>query len=148
MNDERVRFVRNSAAVDILNSVYGFRLADNASKEAAQLLPISLMNSLTLLSAELCGRVHGGGMLKHEPRDLDKLAVPSESCLLNASHKLEAIAPQVGRLLRKSAVDEAVRLVDRAVLIETAGLPEAMVETLRDARERLVRRRKQLGAKN
>lgn len=148
MNDERVRFVQNASGADILNSVYGFRLGQSFENGAsARHLPMSLLNSLTLLSAELSGRVHGGGMLKHEPRDFDKLLVPSRECLTNAREKLEAIEPQIGSLLRKSAVSEAVRLVDDALLIETAGLAPSTIGVVRDARERLFQRRRQLGAK-
>lgn len=148
MNDERVRFVQNASDADILNSVYGFRLSQSFESEAsARHLPMSLLNSLTLLSAELCGRVHGGGMLKHEPRDFDKLVVPSRECLANAREKLTAIEPQIGSLLRKSAVSEAVRLVDDILLVEAAGLAPSIIGVVREARERLFQRRRQLGAK-
>lgn len=141
MNNERLRFVRNEADVDILNSVYGFNLNKTLARGAAELLPIAMLNSITLLSAELCGRVHGGGLLKHEPRDLDKLATPSEACLRNGSAKLGALSPQIGRLLRKGDLDGAVRLVDRTLLIETARLSEGTVLAISNARERLLKRR-------
>lgn len=148
MNDERVRFVHNASGADILNSVYGFRLAQSSENEiSARHLPISLLNSLTLLSAELCGRVHGGGMLKHEPRDFDKLVVPSRECLANAQEKLTVIEAQIGSLLRKSAISEAVRLVDDILLVETAGLSQSKIGVVREAREKLFQRRRQLGAK-
>jgi adenine-specific DNA methylase len=147
MNDDRLRFVRNSSEADILNSVYGFKLSTAVKFEDAKHLPLSLLNSVTLLSAELSGRVHGGGLLKHEPRDLDKLAVPSLACLQNAEERIEAIAPQIGRLLRKSALDEAVRLVDESILIGAAGISRDVLETVQIARDRLANRRKLLGAK-
>lgn len=145
MNNDRLRFVRNEADVDILNSVYGFRLSELIQPQAQRHLPIALLNSVTMLSAELSGRVHGGGMLKHEPRQLGKLVTPSVACVLNASVKLEGLAPQIGRLLRKNGLREALRLVDEVILIETAGLNRKAVECIAAARERLLARRLALG---
>jgi tRNA1(Val) A37 N6-methylase TrmN6 len=145
MNNESIRFVRNEASVDVLNSVYGFEVAPRVAPTTAELLPISLLNSVTMLSAELCGRVHGGGMLKHEPRGLDQLWVPSESCVLNAREKLVALRPQIGRLLRKSDLTGVVRLVDEALLRDTAGFSAEAIGVIKEAQVRLVRRRMMLG---
>ena len=145
MNNEHVRFVRNEADVDILNSVYGFEVLRGVSKAASELLPIAMLNSMTLLSAELCGRVHGGGMLKHEPRGLNELRVPSEACVLNAEVKLKGLQPQIGRLLRKSDIAGVVGLIDKVVLLETAKFSAEAVAVLSAARARLAKRRMLLG---
>ena len=145
MNSESIRFIRNEAGVDALNSVYGFDLVPGVNEAAGELLPIALLNSVTMLSAELCGRVHGGGMLKHEPRSLDQLWVPSESCVLNAQEKLIALRAQIGRLLRKSDVEAVVKLVDEAVLRETAGFSAESIAIIKEARTRLMKRRMLLG---
>lgn len=141
MNNDRLRFVRNEAGVDIINSVYGFRLREFIDRNAAEYLPISLFNSVTLLSAELSGRVHGGGLLKHEPRELERLVTPTPECLANASITLAALRPQIGRLLRKNEVGSVVDLVDQCLLLAAAGLNPSVIATIRKARERLLARR-------
>jgi adenine-specific DNA-methyltransferase len=145
MNSEHMRFVRNEAGVDVLNSVYGFQLADRVSMAAGELLPLSLLNSITMLSAELCGRVHGGGMLKHEPRGLDELWVPSEACVSNARETLLTLRPQIGRLLRKNDIKAVAQLVDDALLIRSAKFSPEALSVISAARAKLVKRRMALG---
>jgi adenine-specific DNA-methyltransferase len=145
MNSEHMRFVRNEANVDILNSVYGFEIKAAVDAAAGDLLPLALLNSVTRLSAELCGRVHGGGMLKHEPRGLDELWVPSEACVLNSRDALLTLRPQIGRLLRKNDIDAVTRLVDETLLIGTAAFSRDALSIIGSARAKLVRRRMTLG---
>ena len=145
MNSDHIRFVRNEAQVDILNSVYGFRVAPGSHSSAIELLPLALLNSVTRLSAELCGRVHGGGMLKHEPRALDQLWVPSEACVLNVRDSLLALRPQIGRLLRKNDIDAVVQLIDKSLLIGTAKFSAEALAVICSARTKLVNRRMMLG---
>jgi hypothetical protein len=145
MNSEHMRFVRNEANVDVLNSVYGFQLKPGLDADAGDLLPLALMNSVTRLSAELCGRVHGGGMLKHEPRGLDELWVPSEACVLNSQEALSGLSPQIGRLLRKNDIDAVTQLVDETLLVNAGGFSLEVLSIIRAARAKLVRRRMTLG---
>jgi tRNA1(Val) A37 N6-methylase TrmN6 len=145
MNSEHMRFVRNEANVDVLNSVYGFETKTGIHARARDLLPLALLNSVTRLSAELCGRVHGGGMLKHEPRGLDELWVPSEACVLNAQDALSALRPQIGRLLRKNDIDAVTHLVDETLLIGEAAFSREALSIIGGARAKLVRRRMTLG---
>lgn len=141
MNHDRLRFVENRAGLSIINSVYGFTLDPLVRKEAATHLPLALLNSVTLLSAELTGRMHGGGMLKHEPRQIGKLAAPSPECLMNATAALSTLEPQIGRLLRKNDAETAIELVDRALLKEVIGMPDTALAAVREARRHLLGRR-------
>jgi hypothetical protein len=54
------------------------------------LLPLGSLTSLTLVGAETVGRAYGGGMLKLEPREADRLPVPSPAVLTAAKDRLPA----------------------------------------------------------
>jgi hypothetical protein len=141
MNFDTPRLVRNAAGVSHINSIHGVRLRDGRKQDGRELLPIAALNSMTVLGAELVGRTYGGGMLKVEPKEADLLPVPSPTLVAEAGPALRAIAPQLGQALRGGALNAAVDLVDRVVLIDGAGLRRADVKELREARATLFARR-------
>jgi len=141
MNHDAPRLVRNEANVAHLNSIHGVRLRSEHSSLGRHGLPIAALNSMTLLGAELVGRSYGGGMLKLEPKEADRLPVPSPDLLTRVAPALRALHPQLGRALRGGALLDAVQLVDRALLIEGAKLNRRAVRALRDAREAMFARR-------
>ena len=77
MNHDTPRLVANLAGVRHLNSVHGVALKKPLRRLGMGTLPLGMLNSLTLLGAELVGRSYGGGILKLEPREADKLPLPS-----------------------------------------------------------------------
>lgn len=142
MNDDRPRLVGNAARVGILNSVYGIRLAPGRKRLGRRFLPIACLNSVTLLGAELVGRAYGGGLLKMEPREADKLPMPAPGRLEAGGAKLRNLGPQVARMPRAGALRDLVETVDDIVL---AGVPEKDLREIREARETLFRRRRARG---
>lgn len=145
MNHDRPRLVRNGAGVQLLNSLYGIRLKPKYRKLGLELLPITSLNSITLLGGELVGRSYGGGILKHEPREADALPMPSADSLKGVAQKLELLSAQIAVLLRRNDISAAVQVVDRVLLVEHLGMSVATLKTLRDAREYLFQRRIQRG---
>jgi adenine-specific DNA-methyltransferase len=141
MDRDRPRLLSNRAGVHVLNSLYGVRLKKDRKAAGQDLLPLAALNSATMLSAELIGRSYGGGMLKLEPREADKLALPSFQLLENVGNELRAMRPQLSGLLRKGALADACRIVDRIVLTGGCGLTYDAIEEVRKAREILFGRR-------
>jgi len=142
MNHDRPRLVTNGVRADILNSIYGVRLADGRRGIGKDLLPLASLNSVTLLGAEIVGRAYGGGLLKMEPREADKLPLPSFDKVKLFEHQLRAMKPQLTQALRQGDLGAAVEKVDAILL---ADVPEADLRSLRVAREILFERRRARG---
>ena len=141
MSHRHPRLLANRAGALILNSVYGIRLAEAHRALGMRLLPLAALNSLSLLGAEIGGRTYGGGLLKHEPREIDALPVPSADLVGKLASGLDAIAPEVSRLLWHGDEASANTLVDDLILRDGLGLSETDIETLRSARATLLTRR-------
>lgn len=141
MNADTPRLTTNDAGVHHLNSVHGLYLRPGVAPEAAALLPVAALNSVTLLGAETVGRAYGGGMLKLEPREADRLPVPTPAAVAAAAPALEALRPQVLETLAHGSVRDAAALVDRALLVEALGLDPAARDALERAHRGLAARR-------
>jgi adenine-specific DNA-methyltransferase len=142
MNHDRPRLITNSAKLDILNSLYGVRLHEGRLDVGRDLLPLASLNSVTLLGAEVVGRAYGGGLLKMEPREADKLPLPSLPKVKAVEDDLRAIRPQLAQALRQGDVAAAVEKVDAILL---ADVPKDDLTALRIAREILFERRRTRG---
>ncbi|TIP06720.1 MAG: SAM-dependent methyltransferase [Mesorhizobium sp.] len=142
MNHDRPRLVTNSVRAHILNSVYGIRLREGRRSIGRDLLPVASLNSVTLLGAEIVGRAYGGGLLKMEPREADKLPLPSLAKVQEVERELRNVKPQLAQALRQGNLAAAVGKVDAILLAE---VPEADLKALRMAREMLFERRRARG---
>lgn len=141
MDRDRPRLISNHAGALHLNSLYGVRLHEGRKRLGMELLPLASLNSLTLLGAEIVGRAYGGGILKLEPREADRLPMPSIDLVEACADRLRPLYPQLSVALRQGDLHRAVKLVDRVLLIEGLGLDHTQISNLRDARETLFRRR-------
>jgi adenine-specific DNA-methyltransferase len=97
-------------------------------------LCVAFYNSLTLLSAEIVGRSYGGGVLKLEPTEAERLLVPSFESSIGRQ------LPAVDRLLRAGELDAVIDAVDSLVL-PPLGLVDTDIRRLRSARQQLLARR-------
>ena len=145
MNHDTPRLVANLAGVRHLNSVHGVALKKELKSLGMQILPLGMLNSLTLLGAELVGRSYGGGILKLEPREADKLPLPSPETLRRVDSKLQALHSQTGSSFRNGELLEVVERVDQIVLTEHLGLRSKDLRSLRQARQALFERRARRG---
>lgn len=141
MNSDTARLTTNSAGAHHLNSVHGVYLRPDLQELGRQLLPLASLTSTTLLGAEIVGRAYGGGMLKVEPREADRLPVPAPDVVVASAKPLIAIRGEVRRRLKAGRLLDAARLVDDVILVGELGVTPADVRELRDARRDLAARR-------
>jgi adenine-specific DNA methylase len=141
MDRDRPRLVTNRVRVHHLNSVYGVRLQPGRTRLGMDLLPLAVLNSVTMLGAEIVGRAYGGGILKLEPREADALPVPSFAVVQTVSQSLRRIKQQVSVALRQGDLAGCVALVDRVILTAGLGPTTDQIQALWAAREILFRRR-------
>lgn len=126
----------NAARALYSNTLHGIRLLPEISPD---LFAFSLHSTVTLLSMELEGRSYGGGILKLEPSELERVLLVQ--CPQWEKEKLEAAFNTVDQLLRAGDYTAAVSTVDEFLLRRCMGLPQTTIDLLAAARRRLVERR-------
>lgn len=141
MNADTPRLSTNAARAHHLNSVHGVYLSKPLRTLGKDFLPLASINSMTLVGAETVGRSYGGGMLKLEPREADRLPVPAPKLVKAAAQRLSEIRPQVAGLLRGGKLIEAAKIVDDVLLVGELGMTRKVVLVLRDAHAELTARR-------
>jgi adenine-specific DNA-methyltransferase len=141
MNHDVPRLVSNGARAAHLNSVHGITLNRVNRALGMDLLPIAMLNSVTMLGAELVGRSYGGGILKVEPKEADLLPMPSPAMLEAAGAALRSLRPQLSKLLRNSQLADVVRAVDETLLVDILQRSRHEVAVLAESRNRMAARR-------
>jgi adenine-specific DNA-methyltransferase len=119
MSDLVPRLCLNRAGIASTNTIHSVRLGaiPTALRKA---FAVAFYNSATLLSCERVGRSYGGGVLKLEPREADRVLVPSVGLVARRKSSLLKLAPTVDLALRNGRegwLDDAVAAVD-AVLFQ------------------------------
>ncbi len=145
MNHDTPRLVANLAGVRHLNSVHGVALKKPLRRLGMGTLPLGMLNSLTLLGAELVGRSYGGGILKLEPREADKLPLPSPESLRRIAPALRKLRSEVGPAFRNGELMKVVEQVDRVLLAGHLRISPDDILILRRARQALFERRVRRG---
>ncbi|MBN8424992.1 N-6 DNA methylase [Microbacterium esteraromaticum] len=146
MNADTPRLTTNAARAHHLNSVHGVYLKPELRGAGADLLPLASLNSVTLLNAEMVGRAYGGGILKIEPREADRWAMPTPALIAEHADRLRAAKPQVARMLRSGRLHDAVAVVDEVLLRSSGRTSESELLAIRAAHAELTRRRVTRGA--
>jgi adenine-specific DNA-methyltransferase len=140
MDYERPRLITNSADAYHLNSLYGVKLKRGRKQIGCELLPLASLNTVSLLGAEVHGRSYGGGLLKLEPREADRIPVPILSLVQQQREQLLALRPQVAYAMERGDLAKAVTTVDE-VLWSKDQTTGDVLDTLRQTREFLFQRR-------
>jgi adenine-specific DNA-methyltransferase len=141
MNADTPRLCTNCAQAHHLNSVHGVYLKTPLRSLGMDLLPVGALNSMTLLAAETVGRAYGGGMLKLEPKEADRLLVPSPALIASAAEALANIRPQMATYLRNGRLLEAAKLVDAVLLVGELGMSRSAIRALREGHADMTARR-------
>lgn len=129
------RLIVNEHRAWSTNLVHGVTFTADAP--AASAAAAAMLSSMTLLSAEVEGRPYGGGVLKLETRESERLLVPrltgdEEAVLVRAF-------PELDELVRQGQLPRASRLVDAILGIDA--------DTLNRARDVFRSRRQERGAR-
>ncbi len=141
MSNRFPRLVANDARVSYLNSVHGIYLFDGVPEFVRRALPLAMLNSLTILGAELGGRSYGGGILKLEPREAAILPAPKLPAL---SEFWGAISCEWGFLNEELVSGNwraVVERVDQVLLESTLGMNATSLQSLRSAHNAMRRGR-------
>ncbi len=131
-SSQHARLAVNEVGALHTNTLHGVRILGSVP---AGRLAVGFCNSLTMLSAEIVGRSYGGGVLKLEPTEAEALLVPP------LPEGIEALLPEVDRLVRQRDLEAVLDLVDRVVLRGPLGLGESEIGDLRAGALRLRSRR-------
>lgn len=101
-------------------------------------LALGSLSTFTQVCAELVGRSYGGGVLKVEPTELTRLAIP-----LLPYDVTESLARRVDALLRQNNQAAATEAVDAALIAANRNFSSIKLKLLRSARDTLFMRRRQ-----
>jgi adenine-specific DNA methylase len=140
MNHHMPRLISNEASVQVSNSVYGISLHRNRKRIGRATLPALFFNSVSALSSEVEGRSYGGGLLKHEPREADKILVPSLSLVAHMIDELDKWKVPLTQLMAEAKHQQACETID-SVLFDAFSMPEEALKIVRRARTDFLGRR-------
>jgi adenine-specific DNA-methyltransferase len=125
----------NRAHAVYANSLHGIRLVPGVSPER---LVFGLLSTFSLLSMELEGRSYGGGVLKLEPSEMQRVRVIMPTL---PESDFACVFADADGLLRQGKTGEAVELADRVLLTEQLGLSRPALSAVVSARKMLFDRR-------
>jgi hypothetical protein len=137
MTGERARLTANRACAVAPNSLHIVRLLMTCEYSAEGVAAL-WQTSLTRLSCELEGHALGGGMLKLEPREAERVSLVWPRV---TAAKLDAIARELDGISRSASPENVQRRADRYILQDEVGLSEAECDVLYQAAETLANRR-------
>lgn len=113
MNHHGPRLVLNDLGINCTNTIHRAYFKPDVSEYEKKLIALSLLTSFSQISAEFVGRRYGSGVLKHEPREAEKILI-----ILPAGIPPEIIdkaSEDVDSLLRDGKHDEASEYADKFI---------------------------------
>lgn len=136
MSGDLPRLVSNGAGVVAPNTLHILRLHRGAGIGSNALAAL-WQTSLTRLSVEIEGHALGGGMLKLEPTEAERVLVP----IIPKKDNLDALALELDQVARSRGEEACVSYADQALLRRRLGLSAADVRLLYDSAALLRERR-------
>lgn len=132
------RLVLNSERANCTNTIHRVFFNEHVGDTLRYIAAISMLTTFSQISAELVGRRYGSGVLKHEPRDAERIQL----LLPNASAGAVAtVSVEIDAALRAGDTQAARRAADVAILSWadlglTKGAAAALDRALGDMRRR------------
>lgn len=129
------RLVLNPQNIQCTNTVHRAYFKPRVSDTKRRLIALSLLSTFSQLSAEIEGRSYGAGVLKHEPREAERIAIVLPNLHGN---RVNCLFSQADALLRENRPKDARNLVDHA-LFDAVGrtAPRADIDILNVALEKV-----------
>ncbi len=131
------RVIINSARVISTNAIHQLVPRDGNEVFDPPRLALGSLTTLFQFSAELNARSYGGGVLKVEPSEADRLRIPLPG-LVNVEPRFVS---EVDSVVRTSGIRVATQMVDEEWLSKKMGLPRQALLDLRSACDFLRTRR-------
>lgn len=147
MNHHGPRLVLNDTKVTCTNTIHRAFFKASVTCATKKLCAISMLTSFSQLSAEFVGRRYGSGVLKHEPREAEKIAIYIPSSIDEA--EIDAMYQYVDNLLRQEKYSEAAAAADNFIFRGMDGgelLTSEFTRALDEVRELRKTNRFKLGA--
>jgi adenine-specific DNA methylase len=136
MSHEVPKLALNEASAVSTNTIHRVMLSKSVDPAC---FIASFYNTLTLLSAELFGRSYGGGVLKLETKEAERLAIIKADG--DFAIQLKQRFSKLDGLIREGEYDRAIQLVDDILLSGYLELGDSELTRLRAAYQELKRRR-------
>lgn len=137
MINQTPRFALNDANAVSTNTVHAVRFLQKLDLTT---VVIGFYNTYTLLSAELAGRTYGGGVLKIEPTEAERIKVIRPS-LPGLVAELTSKSKTIDLMLRAGQHSSVIDAVDQILLESELSLKTRQIELLRHAYASLQGRR-------
>lgn len=108
------KIVLNHAKINCTNTIHRVYFREPLTANTKKLIAISFLTTFSQLSAEIVGRKYGSGVLKHEPREAERvqLILPTQK----RSSSINKIYKAIDTLLRSGNLDEARKKADMFIL--------------------------------
>jgi HD superfamily phosphohydrolase/adenine-specific DNA methylase len=141
MSGSWVRLVLNLAQANSTNTIHNITFKGDIDQKLKEAYVVSFYSSLTALSAEILGRVYGGGVLKLELGEARRIVLPDLHAFpRQIIRRLRSLTEELDRAVISSA-DAVFEKIDNLVLREGLGLSKQDVELISTEKNRLSRRR-------
>lgn len=139
MHHEGPRLVLNEFGCANTNTVHRVVFNDDVGRIRRMLACISMLTTFSQLSGEIVGRRYGSGVLKHEPRDAERILLLIPEL---AEGDVVAAFDAIDAALRTGDAALATRLADEAVVGSADAGALDGIDLLRDALAAVRRRRR------
>lgn len=121
------RLVLNPDGLTNTNTIHRVYFRKQVSQPCKKLVVVSMLTTFAQVSAEMVGRRYGSGVLKHEPREAERIRILVPAGL--SRHAISVAFDKIDCLLKAGRRDDATVVAD-ALIMTASGIPEGVTETL------------------